>query len=143
MVWRYLPTLGLLGAVVAGHASSRGCSPPSLSGDDDAGAPMSEGVCAIGATQACNSYGNQTCVAAGGLSLSLGEWGPCSCPSTPTCSPRGSGSCGNCGTRTCNSCGEWSGCTNQGLCTPGDKGPDGCYEGEDAFCNQSCQWVCP
>ncbi len=142
--------LGLLGGLFATHLSSRACGPPTFSSDEqDAGAgegasvTMSGTACAIGATQSCNVYGTETCVSGGGLTLSLGVWGPCSCPPSPSCSPGASQSCGNCGNKTCDACGQWKTCANQGLCTPGDTGPDGCYEGEDAFCNQSCQWVCP
>ena len=144
MAWRYMPTLGVMGGVVAAHLSLRDCVSPSYSSTEgDGGGVPTESACAIGTTQSCNSYGTQTCLASTGLSLSLGAWGPCSCSSSPVCTPGGSQSCGNCGTETCNSCGQFPTCVNQGLCTPGDKGPDGCYEGEDALCNDSCQWVCP
>jgi hypothetical protein len=147
MVWRYA-TVGVAGFLAA-NVSLRHCvscasstySPP----EAPDGAILSDisVACGVGSTQTCNKYGSQTCVAGAGLTLALGVWGPCSCPLPPTCTPGKSTSCGNCGTQVCDSCGQASACTDQGLCTPGDRGPDGCYEGEDALCNQSCEWVCP
>jgi len=144
MAWRHIPTLlGLLGGAFAAHVSLRDCVSPSVSPDElDGGGVSQVGVCAVGSTQACNTYGTQTCIP-GGSSFTQGVWGSCSCSASPTCTPGAAQGCGNCGTQSCNACGAWSTCLDQGLCTPGDKGPDGCYEGEDAFCNESCQWVCP
>jgi hypothetical protein len=70
-----------------------------------------------------------------------GDGGPC--PPTPMCEPGNIEVCGNCGKSTCDPCGQWGTCTNQGVCKPGDEGSDGCYEGQDAICNASCEWVCP
>jgi len=135
--------MALLGTAVAANVSMRHCISPSyLPGEPDGGAPV-ESPCAIGATLPCNTYGTQTCVSSPGLTLSIGVWGACSCPLAPVCTPGAVKACGNCGTQACDSCGQNRACTNQGLCTPGDKGPDGCYEGEDALCNDSCEWVCP
>jgi hypothetical protein len=71
----------------------------------------------------------------------LGDGG--ACPNTTVCEPGVTEQCGNCGTATCDPCGQWGECTDQGICKPGDEGPDGCYEGQDARCNASCEWVCP
>jgi len=65
------------------------------------------------------------------------------CSSTAVCEPGVTEECGNCGRATCEPCGQWGECTGQGICKPGEEGPDGCYEGQDARCNASCEWVCP
>jgi hypothetical protein len=138
--------LGLLGGALAANVSLRHCMSPTYSPEEPDGGGLGMAVdttCALGETEACNTYGTQTCIASPGLTLGVGVWGPCSCASLPTCTPGASQACGNCGTQICNICGQAPTCTNQGLCTPGDKAPDGCYEGEDAVCNEACQWVCP
>jgi hypothetical protein len=66
-----------------------------------------------------------------------------SCSGDPVCDPGNVQTCGNCGKATCDPCGQWGTCTDQGICKPGDEGPDGCYEGQNAVCNDSCEWVCP
>jgi hypothetical protein len=143
MISRLLPTLGLMGSVLVANVSFRHCIVSSyLPSEPDGGLPL-ESTCPLGSTEACNTYGTQSCVSAPGLTLSLGVWGPCSCLSAPVCTPGTSQTCGNCGTQVCDACGQAPACTNQGLCTPGDRGPDGCYEGEDAVCSQACEWVCP
>jgi hypothetical protein len=141
MAWKLVPTLALAGGVVTAHMSARSCISTPLGPDLDASvSAVSGGPCSVtGSTQVCNTYGTQTC-----LAEPIGTvWGPCSCPSTPACTPGASRGCGNCGTQVCGTCGAWVACENEGLCKPGDTAPDGCYEGEDAYCNPQCQWVCP
>jgi hypothetical protein len=145
MTWRILPALGVMGGVFVTNFSVRVCSAPPIFSSElgEEGGLAAGGPCSTpGATQTCNTYGNQTCT-------SSEEWGPCTCPAAPVCGPGASQGCGNCGIETCNACGQWGeegstpACRNQGVCTPGETGPEGCYEGEDAFCNPSCEWVCP
>ena len=80
-----------------------------------------------------------------------------SCPPQYSClasKPAGSESCGNCGVRTrevtCNTytgewqSGEWSICSNEGVCTPGNTDSSSCSDGKKGTmtrtCNNSCQW---
>lgn len=76
-----------------------------------------QGACVPAATQACNTYGSQTCTASC-------AWGTCSCPSAPACSP-GTAQCStNGGVETCDACGQYgtamacpSGTCVSGICT--------------------------
>lgn len=70
-----------------------------------------------------------------------GDGGTCS--PTPVCDPGVVEVCGSCGKATCDPCGQWGPCTEQGICRPGEEGQDGCYGGQNAVCNASCEWVCP
>jgi hypothetical protein len=90
--------------------------------------------------------GGVLAVQAGGTACSSpesisGDGGPCS--PTTVCEPGDIEVCGNCGKSTCDPCGQWGTCTDQGACKPGDEATHGCYEGQDAVCNASCEWVCP
>jgi hypothetical protein len=92
----------------------------------------------LGAVLAAQVSGTACASAPQGMA---GDGGPCT--AATVCDPGVTEVCGNCGKATCDPCGQWGTCTDQGICKPGDEGPDGCYEGQDALCNASCEWVCP
>ncbi len=98
--------------------------------------------CSPGATQACNTYGTQSC-------SSSCAWENCSCGSAPVCAPGSTRNvgCGNCGTaiETCDACGQWGSagaCTSQGVCSPGATKSEACGNcgSETDTCSSSCQW---
>ena len=94
-----------------------------------------QGECSANATRACGSGGTQVC---GGNC----RWDD-ACTGQ-TCSGTALQSCGNCGvqTRRCDSTtGRWSefsSCSNEGSCTPGDSRP--CGSGGTQTCGPDCRW---
>ncbi len=109
-----------------------------------------QGACAASATQACNTYGTETC-------SSTCAWGTCSCGANPVCTP-GAMQCSNNAVQTCNSCGQWgtgTACGGQacvqsgamascaGNCSPGQTRGVACGNcGTDTqTCGSSGTWV--
>ncbi|HKP59048.1 MAG TPA: hypothetical protein VJV78_20140 [Polyangiales bacterium] len=96
---------------------------------------LNQGPCNPGATRRCGSGGTQIC-------QSDCNWGndctgqACSGPSSETC--------GNCGTRShiCNGStgqfGDWTRCTGEGPCTPGDT--ESCGGNQAHTCTNQCRW---
>jgi hypothetical protein len=93
-----------------------------------------EGTCAPGASRACGMGGNQYCDTSCG-------WGACGGQS---CEGPATQACGKCGTtaRTCDPnsglYGDWSSCTNEGVCTPGET--QSCNGVGQRVCADGCQW---
>jgi hypothetical protein len=105
------------------------------------GACNNQGVCTPNYTQACNTYGSQTCT-------STCTWGACSCPQAPVCMPGNTqqGTCASCSHQVCDSCGQWGPCTTgaTGGCDagmidgPACVGPGGSCSGGMPCCVGSC-----
>jgi len=97
-----------------------------------------EGACAPGATEsrACGNCGTQSRVCA--ADCSWGAWGGCG--GEGVCAPGGSGSCGNCGSRTCTAACTWGTCSGEGVCAAGaTRGCGNCGGGTET-CTAACTW---
>ena len=103
-----------------------------------------QGICAVGATQACNSTGTQTC-------SSSCTWGTCSVINCDNATkPVASQACGNCNTGTqtrtvtCNTSNgtwtssAWTTCTGGRVCKSGET--QTCNSTGTQTCSSSCAW---
>ncbi len=107
---------------------------------------VGQGPCAPGASQACNSYGSQSCGA-------TCTWGACSCPAAALCVP-GTVECSGNAVQSCDGCGQWqpaAPCSSQtcvagacsGVCAPGQTNPVSCGNcGTDTqLCGPTGTWL--
>ncbi len=94
-----------------------------------------EGACAPDATRGCGSSGTQTC----GDNC---QWR--SACTGQVCAEPPSRECGNCGTQT-STCdpntgrANWSTCTGEGQCSPGDT--QECGSSGEQVCGENCRWA--
>jgi hypothetical protein len=104
------------------------------------GGVVCAGQCIAGYLCCPGEMTNLECTCGGQrMCLDTGMWGDCLGGNpNPECEPDVATQCGNCGTSVCTADCLWTPCEGEGVCEPGT---DGCIEGMQSMCTQSCFWL--